>query len=29
MADAPNVYDKIYHHKIAVLKLLLKLDSIR
>ena len=24
--NAPNVYDKIYHHKIAVLKLLLKLD---
>ena len=27
--DAPNEYEKIYHHKIAVLKLLLKLDSIR
>lgn len=29
MPDAPNVYDKIYRHKIAVLKVLLKLDSIR
>ena len=29
MADDPNVYDKIHRYKIAVLKLLLKLDSIR
>ena len=29
MPDAPNVYDEIRRHKIAVLKLLLKLDSIR
>ena len=29
MPDAPNVYDKIHRHKIAVLKLLLKLDSNR